>query len=132
MNEELEPFYSENKQTLGELFLQFLGYYSSFNYEQHAISIRMASVIPIVNCRLVPSPKNDPHQWKELCIEEPFDLTNTARSVYDAETFLRIKDVFITSFHRLKETLDLNVLFETSFLQPPRPLSCFTINTIES
>lgn len=69
MNEELEPFYSENKQTIGELFLQFLGYYSSFNYEQHAISIRMASVIPIANCRLVPSPKNDPHQWKELCIE---------------------------------------------------------------
>lgn len=30
MNEELEPYYSDNKQTLGELFLLFLEYYSNF------------------------------------------------------------------------------------------------------
>lgn len=123
MNEDIGPFESQNKQTLGELFLQFLGYYSSFDYGQHAISIRTASVIPIVNCRLAPSPKNDPHQWQVLCIEEPFDLTNTARSVYDVETFDRIKDVFVTSFHRLKETMNLNALFEMSFLQPPQSLA---------
>ena len=32
MNEELEPFYSDNKQTLGELFVLFLEYYSNFEY----------------------------------------------------------------------------------------------------
>lgn len=30
MNEDLEPFYSENTQSLGELFLKFLEYYSNF------------------------------------------------------------------------------------------------------
>lgn len=30
MNEELEPYKSENKQTLGELLLRFLHYYSHF------------------------------------------------------------------------------------------------------
>lgn len=32
MNEELPSFNSENKQTLGELFLGFLEYYSNFEY----------------------------------------------------------------------------------------------------
>lgn len=32
MCEELEPFESQNKQTLGELFVEFLGYYSNFRY----------------------------------------------------------------------------------------------------
>lgn len=30
MNEEVEPYISENQQTLGELFLQFLYYFSKF------------------------------------------------------------------------------------------------------
>lgn len=30
MNEDLEPYYSENAQPLGELFLRFLEYYSHF------------------------------------------------------------------------------------------------------
>lgn len=30
INEELEPYYSDNKQSLGELFLLFLEYYSNF------------------------------------------------------------------------------------------------------
>lgn len=30
MNEELPPYTSDNKQTLGELFLLFLEYYSNF------------------------------------------------------------------------------------------------------
>lgn len=132
MNEDIGPFESQNKQSLGELFLQFLGYYSSFDYAQHAISIRTASVIPIVNCRLAPSPKNDPHQWQVLCIEEPFDLTNTARSVYDVETFDRIKDVFVTSFHRLKETMNLNSLFEMSFLQAPQSLTSLVNSNISN
>lgn len=30
MNEDIEPYQSDNKQMLGELFLQFLEYYSNF------------------------------------------------------------------------------------------------------
>lgn len=73
------------------------------------------------------SPKNDIGQWKQLCIEEPFDLTNTARSVYDIDIFNRIKMVFITSYTKIKETMDLSTIFETCFLPnrmevvPPQP-----------
>uniref|UniRef100_T1H1L5 Uncharacterized protein n=1 Tax=Megaselia scalaris TaxID=36166 RepID=T1H1L5_MEGSC len=42
---------------------------------------------------------------------KPFDLTNTARSVYDGETFDRVKSVFVTSWKILQETMDLNSIF---------------------
>lgn len=32
MNEDIEPYQSDNKQQLGELFLQFLEYYSNFKW----------------------------------------------------------------------------------------------------
>lgn len=38
-------------------------------------------------------------------------MTNTARSVYDYETFERVKAVFVSSWHVLQETLDLNSVF---------------------
>lgn len=46
-----------------------------------------------------------------LAISEPFDLTNTARSVYDGETFERVKAVFVTSWKILQETMDLSSIF---------------------
>jgi anthranilate/para-aminobenzoate synthase component II len=46
-----------------------------------------------------------------LCIEEPFDQTNTARSAYDGEIFLKIKDVFFHSFRRLNESRQLETVF---------------------
>lgn len=62
-------------------------------------------------CRLAKSQKNDVYQWKELNIEEPFDLSNTARSVYDYGTFERVKYIFVTSARRLEHTLDLASVF---------------------
>lgn len=44
-------------------------------------------------------------------LSEPFDRTNTARSVYDYETFERVKAVFVASWQVLKETLDLHSVF---------------------
>lgn len=58
--------------------------------------------------RYTRSSKNDPHQWKFLCIEEPFDLTNTARSVYDVAEFKRIRDVFYNSYKTLSNTHSLD------------------------
>lgn len=106
------PFHSDNNQTLGELLLGFLRYFATFNYSQYAISVRLGARIPIDECRMARSHKNDPHQWKHLCIEEPFDLTNTARSVYDPEIFERIKAVFIASHNRLEHTRDLISIFK--------------------
>ena len=82
-----------------------------FDFSQYAISVRLASKIPIEECRRARSYKNDPHQWKYLCIEEPFDLTNTARSVYDPDVFARIKRVFDCTYQILKESHDLSRIF---------------------
>uniref|UniRef100_T1HJ60 Uncharacterized protein n=1 Tax=Rhodnius prolixus TaxID=13249 RepID=T1HJ60_RHOPR len=116
IHEELDPFISENKQSLGELLVQFFQYYATFDFLQFAISVRLASVIPIEECRMVRMPKNDPHQWKLICIEEPFDLTNTARSVYDAEKFKHIRNVIARSAHALYQTRNLESIFT---LNPP-------------
>ncbi|XP_049310982.1 poly(A) RNA polymerase gld-2 homolog B [Bactrocera dorsalis] len=118
MNETIGPYESKNTQTIGELFLYFLEYYSCFDYTQFAISIRTGGLLPINVCRLAKSSKNDIHQWKELCIEEPFDLTNTARSVYDFETFERVKAVFVASWRILQQTLDLNSIFAPIIVPP--------------
>lgn len=88
------------------------------SYTQFAISIRTGSVLPINICRSAKSLKNDIHQWKELCIEEPFDLTNTARSVYDFETFERVKAVFVASWHVLQDTLNLDSVFSPLVISP--------------
>ncbi|XP_063979187.1 poly(A) RNA polymerase gld-2 homolog A-like isoform X2 [Diachasmimorpha longicaudata] len=100
-----------NRQPLGELLLEFFKYYSNFDFNQYAISVRLARKVPIDDCRRARSWKNDPHQWKFLCIEEPFDLTNTARSVYDYAVFSRIKTVFCRTYQRLKESMSLASVF---------------------
>ncbi|XP_062554997.1 poly(A) RNA polymerase gld-2 homolog B-like [Armigeres subalbatus] len=110
--EKVEPYKNDNSSTLGELFLQFLGYYTKFDYAHYAISVRTASVISIETARVARSYKNDPHHWRQLCIEEPFELTNTARAVFDADVFEHIKTVFQTCWQRLKETNDLGSIFD--------------------
>ncbi|XP_039231518.1 poly(A) RNA polymerase gld-2 homolog B isoform X2 [Drosophila yakuba] len=109
--EPIEPYQALNTQTLGEHLLGFFKYYSSFDFRNLAISIRTGGVLPVSTCRMAKSPKNDVYQWKELNIEEPFDLSNTARSVYDAPTFERVKAVFLISARRLDHTLDLATIF---------------------
>ncbi|XP_062139448.1 poly(A) RNA polymerase gld-2 homolog B isoform X2 [Drosophila sulfurigaster albostrigata] len=109
--EPIEPYQTHNTQTLGEHLLGFFKYYSNFDFRNNAISIRTGGILPVTTCRLAKSPKNDIHQWKELNIEEPFDLSNTARSVYDFATFERVKATFVHSARRLEHTLDLASIF---------------------
>ncbi|XP_050448462.1 poly(A) RNA polymerase gld-2 homolog A-like [Cataglyphis hispanica] len=101
----------ENHQSLGELFVEFFRYYVKFDFSHYAISVRLAKKILIEECRMVQSLKNDYHQWKYLCIEEPFDLTNTARSVYDPDVFARIKQLIDETYQRLQKKHDLNSIF---------------------
>ncbi|XP_032595767.1 poly(A) RNA polymerase gld-2 homolog A isoform X2 [Drosophila grimshawi] len=112
MNEIMPPYKSENRQSLGELLLGFLQYYSIFDYGKFAISIRIGGMLPVESCRAAKAVKNDVHQWNQLCIEEPFDLTNTARSVYDAEIFKRIRAIFLTSYNLLESTHNLISIFD--------------------
>ncbi|XP_050068096.1 uncharacterized protein LOC126556700 [Anopheles maculipalpis] len=118
MIEHIEPYQTDNKESLGELLLNFLEYYTKFDYEHYAISVRTSSIIPIEECRLARSYKNDPHHWKHLCIEEPFDFTNTARSVFDGDVFEQIKSTFATSWRMLKDNKNLNVLFGEPLFTP--------------
>nr|CAD7414229.1 unnamed protein product [Timema cristinae] len=137
VHEVIPIFQSENKQTLGELLLAFLRYFVEFDFSQYALSVRLAARIPIEECRRARAYKNDPHQWKYLCIEgvthclfvglhwiehqvigysnccaqEPFDLTNTARSVYDRDVFESVKEVFMNSYNQLKKTKDIESIF---------------------
>ncbi|XP_037937842.1 poly(A) RNA polymerase gld-2 homolog B-like isoform X2 [Teleopsis dalmanni] len=120
MNEDIGcSFQSENTQTIGELFLGFLDYYYKFEYGKYAISVRTAGLLPVEVCRQAKSSKNDMHQWKVLCIEEPFDLTNTARSVYDFETFEHIKSIMFNSWRTLSHSLNLNSIFGPLFVTSP-------------
>ncbi|KAH8368777.1 hypothetical protein KR084_001668 [Drosophila pseudotakahashii] len=121
--EPIEPYQALNNQTLGEHLLGFFKYYSSFDFRNFAISIRTGGVLPVATCRMAKSPKNDVYQWKELNIEEPFDLSNTARSVYDYATFERVKGVFLASARRLDHTLDLATVFRPIHHVPPESFS---------
>ncbi|XP_012530568.1 poly(A) RNA polymerase gld-2 homolog A [Monomorium pharaonis] len=102
----------ENNQSLGELLFEFFKYYTEFDFSQYAISVRLASKIPKEECRMVQSAKNDPYQWKYLCIEEPFDLTNTARSVYDPDMFSKIIFILKFTYTKLKRTYSLSDVFQ--------------------
>ncbi|XP_022919849.1 poly(A) RNA polymerase gld-2 homolog A-like [Onthophagus taurus] len=108
IQEDVPAYTSANKQSLGELLLGFLHYYANFDYNKYVISVRERGVLLKEECRHVCAPKNDSLQWKLLCIEEPFDMTNTARSVYNVETFEYIKIVFRVSSKVLENSLELN------------------------
>lgn len=90
-----------NRCTLGELFLHLLRYYAEFPWDKMAVSVRLGRPVAVAECRCARAHKNDPHQWKLLCVEEPFDLTNTARSVYDPDEFERIVRTFRLAHQRL-------------------------------
>lgn len=110
----LPHHHSHNTQTLGELFLGFLRYYAEFEYDKYAVSVRTGKKVPVEECRNAKTQKNDPHQWKLLCVEEPFDLTNTARSVYDPEVFEHILDVFRKCYKTLESSNRLQDILEPS------------------
>ena len=47
-------------------------------------------------------------------VAEPFDRSNTARSVYDVFTFQRILRVFRRSHEEMSRTRDVNVILSTT------------------
>ena len=75
-----------------------------------------------VDFKLIPSPSQSLLIiCNRLCImcahtvifyfTEPFDLTNTARSVYDRGVFERVKEVFQISYNKLKKSRDIESIF---------------------
>ncbi|XP_077291148.1 poly(A) RNA polymerase gld-2 homolog A-like [Arctopsyche grandis] len=102
IHEQMPPYKSENNQALGELLYGFLQYYTYFEYSKYAISVRTGKLISVEDCRA--AHRNETHQWKFLCVEEPFDLSNTARSVYDPDVFAHICSVFEKSKQALEKS----------------------------
>ncbi|XP_028980218.1 poly(A) RNA polymerase GLD2 isoform X4 [Esox lucius] len=107
------PLYSSsNDASLGELLLGFLKYYASvFSWDKQVISVREAKALP----------KSNSLEWRDkfICVEEPFDGTNTARAVHEKVKFDAIKAQFTESWQVLQLRKDLN------FILPVR-------NTIQS
>ncbi|XP_072113930.1 poly(A) RNA polymerase GLD2 isoform X2 [Mobula birostris] len=96
----ISPYSSLNNSNLGDLLMGFLRYYATeFDWSNSIISIREAKVIP----------KTNEMEWKNkyICVEEPFDRTNTARAVHEKCKFDMIKKEFVQSWHKLKEKRDL-------------------------
>jgi len=110
--EELVQYKSQNTATLGELFLGFLNYYANeFNFDR-IISIRLGCSL-----NMMEASQNGikPFDWKCLRIEEPFERSNTARSVYDQHVFWRVLRVFKASFNVLHKTRDLDSILSRPF-----------------
>lgn len=113
LDEPLQDYMTKNTASLGKLFLGFLEYYAyRFRPSQDVISVREGGVIPRHRVR---GGSTDPAQWKWLCIEEPFDLSNTARSVFDPNIFSRVMHVFEHSARTLKETGDVKSVLSRPF-----------------
>lgn len=107
--EEIPEWQSNNKDSLSRLFIGFLDYFSyKFDYGNNAICIRTGGTIPKSKAREHVAPKNNPKHWNYICVEEPFDRTNTAKSVYDEEAFNHILDVFRQSYAKIMKTQTLS------------------------
>ncbi|KAL8604442.1 hypothetical protein ACOMHN_042271 [Nucella lapillus] len=111
-----EPLFhkpSENRDSLGQLFQGFLNYYAfTFRPEYDVVSVRHGCVL---NKQIVQRNSQEPQQWKCLCVEEPFDLSNTARSVFDYNIFERVRTVFRRSAEELKKEEDTSAIFSQPF-----------------
>uniref|UniRef100_H3B2G2 polynucleotide adenylyltransferase n=1 Tax=Latimeria chalumnae TaxID=7897 RepID=H3B2G2_LATCH len=95
------PYLSRNGSSLGDLFLGFLKYYATdFDWDNLLISVREAKAIP--------RPDNAEWRNKFICVEEPFDGTNTARAVHEKQKFDIIKEEFKESWQKLHDKKDLN------------------------
>ncbi|XP_062468336.1 poly(A) RNA polymerase GLD2 isoform X2 [Pezoporus occidentalis] len=99
----IPPYPSKNGSSLGELLIGFFKYYATeFDWRNQVISVREAKAIL----------RPDDSEWRNrfICIEEPFDGTNTARAVHEKRKFDLIRGQFLKSWHLLQNKKDLNCI----------------------
>lgn len=117
LNDECYAWNSSNNQTLGDLFVGFLELYSAFEFEKFVISVRTGGIIPKI-CLPSQLSNGNSSMWKFILIEEPFDLTNTARAVYEYNIFHEIVGVFQKSLKTIKQTKSYDQLFIEKYFDP--------------
>ncbi|XP_075581972.1 poly(A) RNA polymerase GLD2 isoform X3 [Pelecanus crispus] len=99
----IPPYLSKNGSSLGDLLIGFFKYYATeFDWSHQMISVREAKAIP----------RPDGIEWRNkfICVEEPFDGTNTARAVHEKQKFDIIKGEFLKSWQVLRDRKDLNCI----------------------
>ncbi|XP_050965788.1 poly(A) RNA polymerase GLD2 [Labeo rohita] len=109
----IPAFVSKNQSSLGDLLLGFLKYYATvFRWDKHVISVREAKTLPKTSCK----------DWRDkfICVEEPFDRTNTARAVHEKAKFEAIKAEFTESYQVLQLRKDLNFILPLKNTRPKR------------
>ncbi|XP_054041484.1 poly(A) RNA polymerase GLD2 isoform X5 [Rissa tridactyla] len=100
----IPPYHSKNGSSLGDLLIGFFKYYATeFDWSHQMISVREARAIP----------RPDGTEWRNkfICVEEPFDGTNTARAVHEKQKFDIIK---VLADITRQERPELYITFKTN------------------
>uniref|UniRef100_A0A182NL83 PAP-associated domain-containing protein n=1 Tax=Anopheles dirus TaxID=7168 RepID=A0A182NL83_9DIPT len=116
--ERINSYTSENKDTLGKLLVMFYKHYAEFDYTNYAISVRTGSLLPVEKCKWNDNNLGGSRSGNYLCIEEPFNRTNTGKSVYNKQIFEQIKSAFVASWKMLEENQELSILFGEPLFTP--------------
>ena len=97
-NKETVPFdvtayRSRNRQTLGELVIGFFKFYSTFSWEK-VISVRKGDYVPM----------GYGGTWRkpQIRIEDPYQLGNVTKAVYEYGTSNSIKQAFKSALVKLE------------------------------
>uniref|UniRef100_A0A803V7C9 polynucleotide adenylyltransferase n=1 Tax=Ficedula albicollis TaxID=59894 RepID=A0A803V7C9_FICAL len=99
----IPPYISKNGSSLGDLLIGFFKYYATeFDWSHQMISVREAKAIA----------RPDGIEWRNkfICVEEPFDGTNTARAVHEKQKFDMIRGEFAQAWQLLRDKKDLNCI----------------------
>ncbi|XP_062369002.1 poly(A) RNA polymerase GLD2 isoform X2 [Cinclus cinclus] len=99
----IPPYVSKNGSSLGDLLIGFFKYYATeFDWSRQMISVREAKAIA----------RPDDTEWRNkfICVEEPFDGTNTARAVHEKQKFDMIRGEFAQAWRLLRDKKDLNCI----------------------
>ena len=94
---EISKFTSENKQFLGALLYGFFQYYNEqWDFAADCGSVRRGTRMQIGECYEYSKEKRDnPRQWEAyVCMEEPFNRSNTGRAVIQRVKFDQILSAF--------------------------------------
>ncbi|KAI6182407.1 PAP-associated domain-containing protein [Aphelenchoides bicaudatus] len=113
--------HGKNPMSLSELLKGFFHYYAhEFDFDNSAISVRLGRVVG--RAFVVSQHRNQYHalaQWRCICIEEPFTLSNAAHAVYDERIFEAIKNSFKQASTDLEHDSNLETLLNNLPIQSP-------------
>ncbi|NXO42515.1 GLD2 polymerase, partial [Locustella ochotensis] len=109
----IPPYNSKNGSSLGDLLIGFFKYYATeFDWNHQMISVREAKAIA----------RPDGIEWRNkfICVEEPFDGTNTARAVHEKQKYDLIRGEFAQAWRMLQDKKDLNCILPLKVVKQKR------------